>query len=134
MELIFAILFFAIASVVCVQIFAKAHTMVGDAKDLNYAVNECSSVAETIAVSDSDKTAIDLIAARYESAEADNNKITAYFDKDFAQCSKEEAAYILQTEVSYESRMLSADISVSEAGGDEIYGVSASHHIRREAE
>lgn len=133
MELIFAILFFAIASVVCVQIFAKAHTMVGDARDLNYAVNECASVAETVAVSESRQNAIDSIAGRYENSETDNNKVIAYFDEDFTQCSKDKAAYVLTTDISSKSRMVTAEIAVTAADGDEIYSIEAKHHIRRGA-
>ena len=38
MELIIAILFFAISSAVCVQLFVKAHLMSRDTTDLNHAV------------------------------------------------------------------------------------------------
>ena len=41
MELILAILFFAAASAVCVQLFVKAHLMSQDTVDLNRAVARC---------------------------------------------------------------------------------------------
>ena len=45
LELILAVLFFSVASALCIQIFTKAHLMSQDARDLNFAVNEvpCSS-------------------------------------------------------------------------------------------
>jgi len=48
MELILAILFFSIASAVCVQIFVKSHMLSNDSRALNHAVNECASIAEVI--------------------------------------------------------------------------------------
>lgn len=46
MELIMAILFFALASAVCVQLFAKAHLTGQATQDLNGAVSQCQSFAE----------------------------------------------------------------------------------------
>lgn len=69
LELILAILFFSVASAVCVQIFVKSHLLSKDARVLNFAVNEVSGAAESM---DSD---------------------TVYYDADFAECSKEDAAY-----------------------------------------
>lgn len=48
LELILAVLFFSVASALCIQIFTKAHLMSQDARDLNFAVNEVSSMAEQI--------------------------------------------------------------------------------------
>ena len=48
LELILAVLFFSVASALCIQIFIKAHLMSQDARDLNFAVNEVSSMAEQI--------------------------------------------------------------------------------------
>ena len=39
LELILAVLFFSVASALCIQIFTKAHLMSQDARDLNFAVN-----------------------------------------------------------------------------------------------
>lgn len=38
LELILAVLFFSVASALCIQIFTKAHLMSQDARDLNFAV------------------------------------------------------------------------------------------------
>ncbi len=47
MELIVAILFFSLASAVCMQLFAKAHTLSKKSINENHAVNEAVSLAET---------------------------------------------------------------------------------------
>ena len=46
MELIIAILFFSLASTVCVRIFVKSHTLEQESIQLNHAVLAASSVAE----------------------------------------------------------------------------------------
>ena len=51
-ELIIAILFFAIASSVCVQFFVKARLMSRESAQLTEAVSACSAASETIASGD----------------------------------------------------------------------------------
>lgn len=46
MELMMAILFFCLASAVCVQMFVKGHTLSQRSVDLNHAVVRCESLAE----------------------------------------------------------------------------------------
>lgn len=52
-ELILAILFFSIASAVCVQLFVKSHSLSKKAELLAISVNECSDAAEIIRSADS---------------------------------------------------------------------------------
>ena len=47
MELIFTILFFALASAVCMQLFARAHTLQTDTEDLNQSILLAQSAAES---------------------------------------------------------------------------------------
>ena len=46
LELIFSILFFSVASAICIQIFVRAHTLSRDARALHTAVSACSDAAE----------------------------------------------------------------------------------------
>lgn len=48
MELIMSIMFFSLASAVCVELFVKSHTLSKSSVELNHAVVECDSVAEYI--------------------------------------------------------------------------------------
>ena len=48
MELMIAILFFSLASAVCVQLFVKSHLLTREAADLNQAVSQAQSAAEVI--------------------------------------------------------------------------------------
>ena len=46
LELILAILFFSIASAVCVQFFVKSHLLSQESRELQVSANEVSSIAE----------------------------------------------------------------------------------------
>lgn len=52
-ELILAIMFFSIASAVCVQLFVKSHSLSKEAELLAISVNECSDAAEILRSADS---------------------------------------------------------------------------------
>lgn len=68
LELIFAILFFSVASAVCVQLFVKSHLLTSHAKDLSIAVNECSDAAEIILSSDNQSELFERFSLAYPSA------------------------------------------------------------------
>lgn len=68
MELILAILFFSIASAVCVQFFVKSHLLSRDADALNHAVNECSNIAEILNTTDSISEGVSLLKQLYPDA------------------------------------------------------------------
>lgn len=46
MELIIALLFFSLASTVCIRLFVNAHSLSGQTVDMNYAVNYAQNMAE----------------------------------------------------------------------------------------
>ena len=62
LELIFSILFFSVASAICIQIFVRAHTLSRDARALHTAVSACSDAAE---IGSNAGTAADADAAAY---------------------------------------------------------------------
>ena len=69
MELILAILFFSVASAVCVQFFVKSHLLNLESKALTHAVNECSGAAEIISTADSLTDGLTLLQAQYPHAD-----------------------------------------------------------------
>ena len=100
LELILAVLFFSVASALCIQIFTKAHLMSQDARDLNFAVNEVSSMAEQISAgtlhsdtaASSDDTASDPSTQMPDDSLQD---AAAYYDSGYASCEKADAVYVL---------------------------------------
>ena len=92
MELILAILFFSVASAVCVQLFARAHTASEQSAALNRAVLAAESAAEAF------KGAADLDeAARLTGAHAGDapGVLTAWYDRAWNPCAEQDACYRL---------------------------------------
>ena len=116
LELILAVLFFSVASALCIQIFTKAHLMSRDARDLNFAVNEVSSMAEQMP-DDSLQDA------------------AAYYDSSYASCEKADAVYVLTVHYEPEDTLLKAHISMDTvADNRNIYTLDITKHRQRRAE
>ena len=116
LELILAVLFFSVASALCIQIFTKAHLMSQDARDLNFAVNEVSSMAEQMP-DDSLQDA------------------AAYNDSSYASCEKADAVYVLTVHYEPEDTLLKAHISMDTvADNRNIYTLDVTKHRQRRAE
>lgn len=116
LELILAVLFFSVASALCIQIFTKAHLMSQDARNLNFAVNEVSSMAEQMP-DDSLQDA------------------AAYYDSSYASCEKADAVYVLTVHYEPENTLLKAHISMDTiADNRNIYALDVTKHRQRRAE
>ena len=116
LELILAVLFFSVASALCIQIFTKAHLMSQDARDLNFAVNEVSSMAEQMP-DDSLQDA------------------AAYYDSSYASCEKADAVYVLTVHYEPEHTLLKAHISMDTVTDNRnIYTLDVTKHRQRRAE
>ena len=70
-----AILFFCLASAVCVQIFVKAHTISRETQELNTALEKVSGYTELFL------------------ADALTEDTEIFYDADWQECSKDEASY-----------------------------------------
>ena len=147
LELILAVLFFSVASALCIQIFTKAHLMSQDARDLNFAVNEVSSMAEQIsagtlhpatAASSGDTAASSDDTASDPSTQISNDAWqddTAYYDSSYASCEKADAVYVLTVHYEPEDTLLKAHISIDTiADNRNIYTLDVTKHLQRRAE
>lgn len=56
MELIIVLLFFSLASTICIQLFVKSSTLSRDTVDLTYAVTQAQNLAEAFIASNGDQT------------------------------------------------------------------------------
>ena len=116
LELILAVLFFSVASALCIQIFTKAHLMSQDARDLNFAVNEVSSMAE-------------------QRPDDSLQDAAAYYDSSYASCEKADAVYVLTVHYEPEDTLLKAHISMDTvADNRNIYTLDVTKHRQRRAE
>lgn len=140
LELILAVLFFSVASALCIQIFTKAHLMSQDARDLNFAVNEVSSMAEQISAGTlhSDTAASSGDTASNPFAQISNDAWqddTAYYDSSYASCEKADAVYVLTVHYEPEDTLLKAHISMDTiADNRNIYTLDVTKHQQRRAE
>lgn len=140
LELILAVLFFSVASALCIQIFTKAHLMSQDARNLNFAVNEVSSMAEQISAgtlhsdtaASSDDTASDPSTQMPDDSLQD---AAAYYDSGYASCEKADAVYVLTVHYEPENTLLKAHISMDTiADNRNIYTLDVTKHRQRRAE
>ena len=83
MELIIAILFFAVTSAVCAQIFAKSHILSTKTTRLNHAVAQAESAAESFKAVNG---AMDDIAVLFPGSVLDGNTLTIYYDAGWQLC------------------------------------------------
>lgn len=147
LELILAVLFFSVASALCIQIFTKAHLMSQDARDLNFAVNEVSSMAEQISAGtlhpDTAASSDDTAASSGDTASDPSTQIsndawqddTAYYDSSYASCEKADAVYVLTVHYEPEDTLLKAHISMDTiADNRNIYTLDVTNHLQRRAE
>ena len=131
MEMIIAILFFSLASAVCIQLFAKAHTLSRQTVNENHAVIQAQNLAECYLAMNGD---LQQIADLYKvGCTATTDRILVYFDKNWTPCPSEEACF--QTELlSFplnEHGLYTANIIVTENNtpNEVLFSLEISHHI-----
>lgn len=145
MELILAILFFSVASAVCVEFFVKSHLMSMESEALTHAVNECSGVAEILCTSDSLAEGIELLRGQYPegdypeiSGTEGEERIEAflYYDDENLPCGQDSAAYVMAVCLTQEAQMVEISVEMlrsDETEGQEksIYQLDTRRHIAR---
>ena len=119
LELIFTILFFSVASAVCVQIFVKSHTLSTQAHDLTQASRRAGDVAELITASTS----------------PDDMKNLLEYDSDFIPCSQETAVWQLSGTWNLNGQLLDVQLDVTKltsgVEADVFYQLPVRHHLQR---
>lgn len=125
-ELIIVILFFSIASAVCVQLFVRSHLISTQSEELTQSVNVSQSAAACIQQTkgDIDRTA-SLLGGVVES-----DKVVVYYDKDWNVCEGSEAAYRMELSITQQEDMLTCDSVVIKSFNDkEIYQVTQKKYL-----
>lgn len=130
MELILAILFFSIASAVCVQFFVKSHLLSHDSNALNHAVNECAGAAEIIETADNMTDSMEIFKRVYPNGSYSDNQLILYYDDTFAACNESNAFYFLTIYIEKSDQILIADIQFLQ-DSEVIYELNIKHHIAR---
>ena len=136
LELIFAILFFSVASAVCVQVFVKSHTFSTEAHDLTQASRRAEDVAELITASTSLDDMKNLLEDTYsDSVEISSEDFTVFYDSHFVTCSQETAAWQLSGTWSLNGQLLDVHLDVAKltsgVDADVFYQLPVKHHLQR---
>ncbi|MGI6766249.1 MAG: hypothetical protein ACOX4R_03405 [Lentihominibacter sp.] len=136
LELIIAILFFSACTAVCIQFFVKSHTMSQDSGKLNFAVNECTALAEVIQSSDTGADAVSAIHDIYPGAEiqmdADGAAMSIYFDDEFRECDRNHARYVVKANLAAHRGLISGNICAGPKDGTvNIYELEVKHNEQR---
>ena len=102
----------------CVQAFAKAHTLTTRARDLSFASSAVSGAANVIKYTDGSP---DQLQAYFPQAVADGEHIAVYYDADFAPCGKTDASYAMRIHTAADGLVRTASIRMDGADGGTIY-------------
>lgn len=135
MELIIAILFFSLASTVCIQLFVKSHLLSRQTVNQNHAVIQAQNLAEIFLASDGDPARMRTFFPG-EAADTPENVFALWFDENWVQDSDSNPCYIAElTACPEENGLVSAKIIVysadtAQTGSRETpwYTLSVSHH------
>lgn len=111
-ELIIAIVFFAISSAVCMQLFAKAHMISQTSRDLNTAVICAQNVAEAFCATNGAPQAF---AALLETG-GSGDVYAQYFDSEWNRSDEKQAKYELIAVISPGGNLMRANIAVNRIG------------------
>ena len=133
MELILSILFFAVAAAICLLLFAKAHSLEADSRNLSQAVNACSSVAEVVRSQDEPLAYLQELYPE-GAAGADAQSFFVYYAKDWQVCGSENASYTLTLDLSIEEHLLCGKIQLHDLSDSdkEIYSLTVRRHLSTE--
>ncbi len=92
MELVFAIIIFALASAVCLRIFAGAKQLGRESAELTNAVFAAQTAAESYIFCEGDMSE----TSKMLSAQESENGFLQYFDRDWKTVDKSTAIYVLR--------------------------------------
>ena len=130
MEMIIAILFFSLASAVCIQLFAKSHLLSAQTVNQNHAVTWAQNLAESYLSLEGD---LDSMKELFDAAEQpDEATLLLAFDSGWNPCSSESASFLaeLKNNPAESSGIMEAQISITAVSAPEapIYTLSVMHH------
>lgn len=131
LELILAILFFCLASAVCVRFFVKSRLIEKETTELSRAASYASSVGEIIRSSNDTFTCLKEHYPEGNSEQTGN--YTIYFNEDWKTCGEADAQYLLILNLQNTEDFLIGDILVSKKQEDkEIYHLEIKKYLQKE--
>lgn len=117
-ELILAILFFALGSGICVQVFVRASLISKEAADLSFASSQASSAASVIRYSSDPGEYAETF---FPGARTEDSGFCVFYDDSRQICTAEEAAYTMEVSVSESDGLCIGSITVTGSDNEVIY-------------
>ncbi|MEG2038639.1 MAG: hypothetical protein RRZ73_02810 [Oscillospiraceae bacterium] len=108
-ELMIMILFFSIASAICIQLFVKANLISNDSRDLSMATDKAQIAAEYFKSTDGSETKLKKLLG---AENLNENIIVVYYDKNWVACTPDNSAYSLHIKFTHPKPLISAHITV----------------------
>lgn len=128
MELIIVILFFSLASTVCIQMFTKSHLISQETVDKNEAVLIAQNLAESWYAAEGELTAMQAV---FGDAVVTEDQLTLSYDGDWNSCDGSSAVYTaVLTNDDTDANEILCHITVRGADAEEaLYTLELQHHI-----
>lgn len=125
MELIIAILFFSVASAVCIRLFVHSHLISEKTIHINHSVLISQNISEAFINSKADsKVLVQLLDATLE----EPDQFLLYYDKEWKHTDREHAYFTVKTILYEKDRISYADISISDQKENLLYQNLASYY------
>jgi type II secretory pathway pseudopilin PulG len=124
-ELLLAIMIFAIASAICMKVFVLSHQIAAGSNDLNHAVVAAQSGAECFKASSGDLSeTANLLGGNYG---AESDTVALYFDAAWKHAGSSSYDYILEIkQFSNQDGLIDGEVTVSDISGDLIFSIPVS--------
>lgn len=133
MELIIAILFFSLASAVCLRMFTKSHQLSTEAATQNHAVNQTGNVTELMRYDLTHET--HMLADEYPDAKITDTfgESYIYYDGNWKPCEKANTVYTLAIRETTSSETLKKyELKIYDSNSSFVYTLPLSVHIAQE--
>ena len=128
LELIIAIMFFILASTVCVRLFVKSHTLENKSTEQNHAINSAVSIAEVFR---NQSDPVLFLQNQFPLGSKNTSDFSIYYDNDWLPCSSSESQYISRIHIEYEGNFSIGHINIYK-GNHVLYSLIVKKYIPKE--
>lgn len=124
-ELIIVLFFFLLISLVCIQVFARAHTLSRSSRELSHGQTLVSSAAEILEVSDG---SLENFRLYFPEIQQENDTFVFFYDEAFQTCPADSAVYTLRIQGTFEESRNEGTISFCK-GETILYSLEVRFHL-----
>ena len=131
MELIIVLFFFLLTAAICIQLFARAHSISRSSLELSHAQSLCASAAEVFSGTDGSAEAF---LEKFPEGITAEQGVELFYDENFQSSGENEAKYRLTVETSSSGTDSRSAVIRFLSGDAEIYSLTVCRHIPLTAE